>query len=115
MVDIFPWLQTIYLSHHFINGAESKVGHDLAELLYQEMKEVDNMISISGKAFAQFGILCSHAHRAGIQMAFAHQYASFHYQRGSGHAPFFCTQQCRYSDVTAGFHLSIGLQHYATA
>src|SRR5687767_11377366 len=113
MVDAFAYFQAIYLSYHFIHRAEAQFGHDLAQFLYNETEEVHHVIGITGKAFAQFGILSSYTYGTGIQMTFTHHDTTFHHEGSGSHTPFFSTQQGGNSNIATCFHLSVGLYHYA--
>ena len=72
------------------------------------------MLGLAREFLAQQRVLCGHAHRAGVQVAFAHHDAAFHHQRCSGKTKFIRTQQRANGHIAAGFHLAICLHPNAT-
>ena len=73
------------------------------------------MFGLAGELAAQHRVLRGHAHRAGVQVAFAHHDAALHHQRRGGKAEFVGPEQRADNDVAAGFHLAVGLHADATA
>ena len=115
MADIFSDAEVLNLTNHFVDGPESKFCHDFAEFTSHEADEVHHMVCGTGEAFAQFWVLSGHAHRAGVQMAFAHHDTTLNHQRSGCDAPFFSTQEGSYGDVSSGFHLTVCLHGYAAS
>ena len=66
MGNIFPGFEKINLTHHFIDGAEAKFSHDFTQFLHKEAEEIDDVISITRKAFPQVRILGGYSNRTGI-------------------------------------------------
>ncbi len=72
------------------------------------------MLWLAGELLAKFGVLCCHAHGAGVQVALAHHDATFNHQRCGGKAKFISAQHGTDHHVAAGFHLAINLYANAT-
>ena len=113
--DAFAHFQEFGPAYHLIYRPEAQLGHDFAQLLRQETKQVYDVLGLAGEELTQLGVLGGHAHGAGVEVAFAHHHAAAGHQRGRGHAPFFGPQKRRYGQVAAGFQLAVGLQHHAAA
>ena len=103
------------MSDHFIDGPEAQFRHDLTQFPCHEPDEIDDVVGSSGEPLAQFRILCGHAYRTGVQMAFPHHDAAFHDEGRGGHAPFFCTEQGGDGDVTTGLHLPVSLHGHSAS
>ncbi len=100
---------------HFVERAEAKLGHDLADLLGDEEEEIDDVFGLAGELRAQRGILRGDADGAGVQMALAHHDAAHGDQRRGGEAELFGAQQRGDGDVAAGLQFAIGLHADAAA
>ena len=81
----------------------------LAHFLRKESEEIHQIFASSVKTFAQFFVLCCHAHGTGVLMAFAHHDATQHNQRTGGKTEFLGSQHCHQYDVTACFQLPVHL------
>src|ERR1700722_2881534 len=67
---IHGWLDVEHVdaSDHFINPAEAKFRHILANLLREKEKEIDNVLRLALKLLAQQGILRSDSDGAGVEV-----------------------------------------------
>ena len=86
-----------------------------AYLLGQESEEVHQILAASAEALAQFFVLCRHPYGAGVLVTFAHHYATQYNQGTGGETEFLGSEHCHQYDVTAGFELSVHLQHHLPA
>jgi len=76
VVDGAAHLDPLRAPHHLVEGAESKLGHVLADFLRDEAHEVHHLLRIAGELGAQLRVLRGDPHRAGVQMAGAHHDAA---------------------------------------
>ena len=68
MIDGSIRFQHIDTTHHFVNRAEAKFGHDLTAFFRDHEQIIDNMFRFAAEFLTQFGVLCGNADRAGIEM-----------------------------------------------
>src|ERR1700757_4659109 len=115
MVDRGANIEHIYAPDHLIDGAETHLRHALPHLFGNKKEEIDDVLGLSLKLLAQYGILRRDAYRTRIQMAFAHHDAAHGDQRRGGETEFFGTQQGGYDDVTSSLQFAIGLHTNAAA
>ena len=101
-------LQYVTTPHHFVQGAETKLSHDLAQLFGNETHEVDDIFRLAGEVLAQLGILSCHPCRTGIAVADTHHDAPQSHQRSGGKAELLGAQQSGNSNITAGLQLAVG-------
>ena len=107
--------QPFGVTHHFVDRAKVELGHQLAHFPSDEAHEVDSVLRVAGKFFAQLRILRGHADRARIQMANAHHHAAQRHQRPGCKAELLRSEQCAYDHITAGLELAIHLDDDAAA
>src|SRR5678815_1289833 len=92
MLDCGMRVQHVHATNHFIECSKSQLGHVFANLLSQEEEEVDDVLRLSSKLLAQNGILRSNAHRAGVEVAFAHHDATHRDQWRGGESELLCAE-----------------------
>ena len=76
------------------------------------MHEVDNIFRLAVEILAQLRILCCHAHRAGIKIAYTHHDTADSYQRCCCKAKFFRTQQSGDNNIASCHQLAVCFQCY---
>ena len=59
-------LQALSMAHHFVDGSETKLSHDRPKFICYIVKEVDNVLGLTGELLAEFRVLRSYAHGACI-------------------------------------------------
>src|SRR6185295_11519942 len=94
---------------HFVDGAESQLRHQFANLLGNHPEIIHNVLGLSGEFFAQHRILSRHTHWTSIEMADAHHDASGDYQRRGREAEFLAAQHGGHNHVPSGFELAVSL------
>ena len=104
-------VQPVHLPDHLLKAAEAQLGHNLAHFLGDEEQVVDHVFRRAGKARPQHRVLCRNAHRAGVQMAFAHHDAAGRDQRAGGEAELIGPQQRAHHHVPPGAQAAIHLHH----
>lgn len=105
--------ENIRASDHFIERAESELGHEFADLLRDKEHEIDRMGRVSGEVFAQFGILGGNSDRTGVQMANPHHHAAKSDKRCRCKTKLLGTQQCGNHHIASRFELAVRLHDYA--
>ena len=85
-------LQPIRLTDQLLNLAHTHFGHQLTHFLSNEEEIVDHMLWCAFESLAQYRILSGNAHRAGVEVAFAHHDAASSNQRRCGKAELICAQ-----------------------
>ena len=115
MGDGFFQVNLVHPADHFGHGAEAQLGHDLAQLFRDKEEVVDHMLGRAGETLAQDGVLRRHAHRAGVEMAFAHHDAARRDQGRGGEAKFVGPQQGADGNVAARAKAAIDLHGNAAA
>ena len=108
-------VQKLNVPNRLIQGSKAKFCKIFPDLFRQELKEVDNVVSLSGVAGTKLGVLACDPNRAGVQVAGAHQDAALNHQRSSGKAILLSTEQCGNYNVTTGLHGAINLNRDAVA
>ena len=86
--DRGPRVEPVHPAHHLVDRAESKLGHQLTDLLGQHEEEVDDVLRLTGEPLAQLRILRGDPHRTGVEMALPHHDAADHDERRRGNAEF---------------------------
>jgi len=114
-LDALAGVEQVGAAHQVVELVDAQLGHDLTGFFGDEEEVVDHVLWLAGELLAQDRVLRGHAHRAGVQVAFAHHDAAFDHQRCSGKAEFVSTQQRANGHVAAGFHLAVGLHTNAAA
>ena len=111
----FPVRQTrtcveqVRAANQVVKFGNAQLRHDLAHLFSDEEEVVHHMLWLTGELGPQQRVLSRHTDRAGVEVALAHHDAAFDHQRCGGKAEFVRAQQRTNGDVSAGFHLTIGL------
>ncbi len=98
-----------------LDGAEAELGEELADLLGDELEEVDDVLGLAGEPLAQHGVLGGDADRAGVEVADAHHDAAGDDERRGGEAELLGAEQRGDDDVAAGLELAVGLHDDAVA
>ena len=107
--------EQIRTAHQFVHRTRTQLGHDAAQLLRDEEHEALHVFRLSGKLFAQLGVLGGNAEGAGAQMAHAHHTAAHGDQRRGGKAEFLRAQQQGDGHVMAAHQLAVGFQGHTLA
>ena len=94
---------------HLAQRAEAQLRHDFAQFLGHEEEVVDDVLGLTGEAFAQHRVLRRHAHRAGVEVALAHHDAAGGDQRRRGKAELVGAQQRADRDVASGTQSTVDL------
>ena len=111
----FLLTQKFCASYHFIDGAESKPGHDLANFFGDSIEIVDDIFGLSFEFSTKPFVECCDTNRAVVQMALAHINTSHRNQRGSAEVIFFSAEECGVDNVFSGAHAAIGSQGHSIA
>ena len=112
--DLAP-VEHLHLPDHFVEGAIAQFGHQLAHLLGDEEEIVDHVLGRALEAFAQHGILSSHAHRAGVEVAYPHHDAASCDQGRRREAELIGAEQRTDHDIAARAHSAVDLHGDAPA
>ncbi len=114
---IYPRLryQSVGTSHHLVDSAEAKPGHQFSHLLGDEAHKVNHVVWIARELCPELWILGGDAHRAGVQVADPHHGAAQDYQRRGGEAIFLRAQQGGDHHISTRFELAIRLHHDSAA
>ena len=107
--------QPVGPAHHFVDGAETEPGQELAQFLGHEAEEIDDMVGRAREALAQFRILRRHADRTGVEVAHPHHHAPQRHQAGGGKTELFRPQEGGDRHISAGLELAIRLDDDPTA
>jgi hypothetical protein len=94
---------------------DAKLGHHGAHFLGNKEEEVDDVLGRTLEALAQHRVLRGDAHRAGVEVAFAHHDAAGGDQRCGGEAELVGPQQRANDHIAAGAQAAIDLQRDARA
>ena len=86
--DRGPRVEPVHPAHHLVDRAETKLGHQLTDLLGQHEEEVDDVLRLTGEPLPQLRILRGDPHRTGVEMALPHHDAADHDERRRGNAEF---------------------------
>ena len=113
--DAGTGIEQVGRADQIIEAADAELRHQGTGLFGHKEEVVDDVLGLAGELFAQHRILRGHAHRAGVEVAFAHHDAAFDHQRRGGEAEFIGTQNGADHHVATGLHLAVGLQAHAPA
>ena len=106
-------MEQVGATDEFIDGAHAELRHYFAHVLRDKTQEIDDLIGVAHKFFAQFGMLRGHTHRAGIEVANAHHDAAHGDECCGGKSKFFGTEQGCNNHIAPGFELSVGFDYDA--
>ena len=109
VVDRRLHVERLDVSDHLLHRAEPELGHQLADLLGDELEEVDDELGLAAEALAQLRVLGGDADRAGVEVADAHHHAARHDERRRGEPELLGAEQRRDHDVATGLELTVGL------
>ena len=115
VLDGLAAAQPIDAADHVVELAEAQLGHPAAGLFGHEGQKSHHVLRLARKPLPQLRILRGDAHRAGAQMAFAHQQAAERNQGRGAEAEPLGPEQGGDHHVAAGLHLPVGLHHDAIA
>ncbi len=115
MIQAAAGVEQINAADQLVKAPNAQLRHDFAHFFGDEEEVVDDVLGLALEFLAQLGVLRGHAHRAGVQMAFAHHDAAFYHQRCGGKAEFVGAQERANGHVATGFHLAVGLHANAAA
>ncbi len=115
VLDALARVEQLGAADQIVELAHAELGHDGAHFLGDEEKEIHHMLGLARKLFAQRRVLRGHAHRAGVEVAFAHHDAALDHQRRGGEAEFVGAQQRADDHVAAGLDLAVHLHADAAA
>ena len=101
--------ETVAAADHLVHLLKPELGHEFAHFLGNHAHEVDDVLRLARKAFAQLRVLRGHADRAGVEVADAHHDAAHRHQRRGGEPEFLGPQQGGDDHVAAGLQLAVGL------
>ena len=113
--DALFHLEQVGAADQLVHAAHAELRHDLARLFGDEEEVVDHVLGLALEFLAQHRILRGHAHRAGIEMAFAHHDAAFDHQRRGGEAEFVRAEHGADDHVAPGLDLAVDLHRDAPA
>ncbi len=113
--DACAHVEQVAASDQVLELANSHLRHQFAHFFGNEEEIVHHVFRLAGEFLAQRRVLCGHADRAGIKVAFAHHDAAFDHQRCGGKAEFVRAQQRADQHVATGLQLAVNLQTDATA
>ena len=109
LLDHGAGVQQLDPANHFIDRADAELGHNGAQFFGDEEEVIDHMLGLASEPGTQDRVLGRHAHRAGIEMAFAHHDTARRNQGRCGKAKLIGTQQGRHRHVAARAKTAIGL------
>ena len=76
MVNIFSLLKHVNAPDHFIQRAESKFRHDLADFISDKKEKVDDVFRRAREFFSQLRVLRCNTNGTGVEMTLPHHDAS---------------------------------------
>ena len=97
------------MTDHLGHRPEPELGHELADLLGDELEERLDELRLAAEAGAELGVLRGDTDRAGVQVADAHHDAARHDERGRCEPVLLGAEQRCDDDVASGLHLTVGL------
>ena len=100
-------VELVRVPNHFVDRTEAEFGHVLAHFLSDEAHEVDYICWVAGESLAQFGVLCRHPHRTGIEMTDPHHDAAERHQGSGGKAEFLGSEECGDHHIAARLQLPV--------
>ncbi len=107
--------EAIHAANHFVDFSEAQFRHDQAQVFGNVEQEINHVLGLAREFLAQLRILRRDAHRASIQVAFAHHDAAHGDQRRGGKSEFLGAQQRGDRDVAPGLQLAVHLHAHAAA
>ena len=110
MLDCTAFFQSITATDHFVDGAESELGHDFAHLFGDVGHEIHNAVGGSVELFAESFVLGRDADRAGVFVTNPHHQTTQRYQWCGGKSEFFRSEQTGDRDVATGLELAVGFE-----
>ena len=108
-------VERLDVADHLGHRAEAELGHQLADLLGDELEERLDELRLAAEPLAQLGVLGGDADRARVEVADAHHHAAGHDERGGGEAELLGAEEGGDDDVAAGLQLAVGLHDDAVA
>src|SRR5690554_1461604 len=115
VLDARAHVEQIDAADHVVEATDAQLRHDFAQLFGHEEEVVHNVLGLALELLAQHRILRGYAHRAGVQVAFAHHDAAFHHQWCRCKTELIRAQQGADGHIAAGLHLAVGLYADAAA
>ena len=88
MFHAFFHVDQIGTANQVVKLGDAQLRHDVAHFFGDKEEIVHHMLGLARKLLAQQGVLGGHAHRAGVEVAFAHHDATFDHQRCGGKTEF---------------------------
>ena len=113
--DAGTGIEQVGCADQVVEAADAELRHQGTRLFGHEEEVVDDVLGLAGEFLAQHRILRGHAHRTGVEVAFAHHDAAFDHQRRGGESELIGAQNCTDHHIAAGLHLAVGLQAHAPA
>ncbi len=108
-------IEQVGAANQVVKFANAQLRHDVAHFFGDKEEVVHQMLGLARELGAQHRVLCRHANRAGVEVAFAHHHATLDHQRRGGKAKLVGTQQRANGHIAASFHLAVGLHPDASA
>ncbi len=109
MLDCVVGIQQFRVSNGLFQSCKAKFSQILPDLLSQELKEVDHMVSLSAETLTELWILGRDTNWASVEVAHSHEDATLDYQWGSCKAKLLGTKQCGDYYVPSCFHGAVNL------
>ena len=81
-------LHQFRVSDDVIQMLESHFGKILTNFLCEESEEIHQVFIASDEMLTQFGVLCCHTHRTGVEITFTHHHTAQYYQGSSTETKF---------------------------
>src|SRR4029453_16079930 len=108
-------VEDLDVTDRLVDGPETQRCKVFPNFLRNELKEVDHELRLARELRTELGVLCRHAHRAGVEMADPHHDAAADHQRASPETEPPGPEQRADDHVTTGLQLAVDLPHDAVA
>ena len=115
VLDALLRVEQVGAADQLVELAHAEARHHLAHLFGDEEEVVDDVLGLALEFPAQHRVLGRDAHRAGVEVAFAHHDAALDDQRRGGEAELVGAEQRADDDVAPGLHLAVDLHGDAAA
>ena len=113
MLDCGIRIKAVDAANHLVDGAETKLGHQLACFFGDHKQVIDYVFGFACKLLAQLRILRSDPHRTSVEMTLTHHDAAERDQRRGRKTKLFGAQHRGNHHVAARLQTAVSLQHHA--
>lgn len=107
-------MEEIGTTNHFVDGSETKLGHDTSEFLNNIVEEIDDLFGLTSEFGSQSRVLSGNTDRASVLVTSLHHDTTHGDQWSGGETPLFSTEQGSNGDISTGSDLTISLDSDST-